>query len=188
MGKINEGIGGLIKLGEFMDGPSAWGRAEGRVVFQKLLEFVEKSGGKILFPVSLEGVSRLDISFASETLVEIARRFRGTKGFYFIDLLDEDLVENWDAAALRKEQPLMSWNSGVCRILGLQPTQGTRAALEFALDHVEVRAAAFAAMNPEMSIANVSSKFRQLWEQGFLLRLESAADTGGVEYVYRKIG
>jgi len=178
----------LIKLGEFMDGPSAWGRAEGRVVFQRILEFVEKAGDKALFTVSLEGVSRLDISFASETLVEIARRFKGTKGFFFIDLVDEDMIENWDAAALRKEQPLMSWNSSVWRIIGLQPSQGTRAALEVALERGEVRAAEFAAISPGMSIANVSSKFRQLWEQGFLLRLESAADTGGVEYVYRKIG
>ena len=31
-------------------------------------------------------------------------------------------------------------------------------------------------------------KFKQLWEQGFLLRQESTADTGGVEYVYHRIG
>jgi predicted transcriptional regulator len=30
-------------------------------------------------------------------------------------------------------------------------------------------------------------KFKQLWEQGFLLRQESSADSGGVEYLYRLI-
>jgi predicted transcriptional regulator len=30
-------------------------------------------------------------------------------------------------------------------------------------------------------------KFKQLWEQGFLLRQESTADSGGLEYVYRRI-
>jgi predicted transcriptional regulator len=31
-------------------------------------------------------------------------------------------------------------------------------------------------------------KFKQLWEQGFLLRRESVADSGGVEFVYQRIG
>ena len=39
-----------------------------------------------------------------------------------------------------------------------------------------------------MSIANASTKFKQLWEQGFLLRQESVADSGGVEFVYQRIG
>ena len=39
-----------------------------------------------------------------------------------------------------------------------------------------------------MTIANASMKFKQLWEQGFLLREESAADSGGMEYVYSRIG
>jgi predicted transcriptional regulator len=39
-----------------------------------------------------------------------------------------------------------------------------------------------------MSIANASSKFKHLWEQGFLLRQEEMADAGGAEFVYQPIG
>ncbi len=39
-----------------------------------------------------------------------------------------------------------------------------------------------------LSIANASTKFKQLWEQGFLMRNESVADSGGVEFLYQRIG
>jgi hypothetical protein len=50
-----------------------------------------------------------------------------------------------------------------------------------------VRAVEFAQATPDMSIANASTKFKQLWEQGFLLRRETTAESGGVEYVYCRI-
>jgi predicted transcriptional regulator len=51
----------------------------------------------------------------------------------------------------------------------------------------QTRAAEFAA-EKGISIANASMKFKQLWDQGFLLRRESTSDTGGVEFVYQRIG
>lgn len=172
---------------DFMDNEEGWGRSDGRIVYQRLLAFVESSPGQPVFRVAVEGVRRLDISFASETLVELARRYRGSKGFCFTDLADADMEENWDAAAMRKTQPLTTWLGGDVDILGVKPSQGNRDALTFALARQAVRAAEFAEATPAMSIANASSKFKQLWEQGFLLRQESAADTGGVEFLYSRI-
>jgi hypothetical protein len=170
-----------------MDRDEGWGRSEGRVVYPRLLAFVESNPGHPVFQVSLKGVTRVDISFASETLVELARRYRGAKGFCFVDLDDADMEENWDAAALKKAQPITAWTGGKPRVLGAQPSQGTRDALAFALAAPVVRVAQFVEATPKMSAANASSKFKQLWEQGFLLRQESAAETGGVEYVYSRI-
>ncbi len=176
-----------LKLRDFMDREEGWGRSEGRSVYPRLLDFVEDNPGNLVFRVSVRGVTRVDISFASETVVELARRFRGSKGFCFVDLLDADMEENWDAAAARKAQPIMKWVNGEGTILGTKPSQGTRDALAFALAVPTVRATMFAEATPAISIANASSKFRQLWEQGFLLRQESAAETGGVEFVYRRV-
>jgi len=177
-----------IKLRNFMDGSEGWGREQGRKVYPALLDFVEGRPGVMVFKVSLEGVKRIDISFASETIVELARRFRGNKGFCFVDLADADVAENWDAAASRKAQPLMSWSHGKARALGVSPSQGTLGAFEFALQRPRTRAAEFAAATQGMSIANASTKFKQLWEQGFLLRREDVAESGGVEYSYYRIG
>jgi hypothetical protein len=176
-----------LQLRDFMDRDEGWGRSEGRSVYPRLLAFIESNSGHSVFRVSLKGVTRVDISFASETLVELARRYRGSKGFCFVDLEDPDMEENWDAAAMKKVQPITAWTGGEPRVLGAKPSQGTRDALAFALAAPTVRVAQFVQATPAMSAANASSKFKQLWEQGFLLRQESAAETGGVEFVYSRI-
>ena len=178
----------VIALRDYMDDGQGWGREQGRQVFQRLLDAVEAVQDCIVFRVSMRGVDRADISFASETLVELARRFRGQKGFCLVDLSDPDVKENYEAAAARKVQPLIVWTRGAALVLGAQPSQGTRDALDFALQRPQTRAAEFVAERSGMTIANASMKFKQLWEQGFLLREESAADSGGVEYVYSRIG
>jgi hypothetical protein len=177
-----------LSLLAFMGAPQGWGREQGREVYNKLLRFVESRAGANVFLVSVKGVSRVDISFASETIVELARRFRGTKGFPFVDLTDPDMIENWEAAAERKKQPLILKSNSSYRVIGLQPTQGTADALQFALSRPTCRAAEFASANPNVSISNASMKFKQLWEQGFLLRYEAVAESGGVEYIYCRIG
>jgi hypothetical protein len=177
----------VIALRDFMETSEGWGRVQGREVYQQLLRFVESRPGVIVFKVSMKGVKRVDISFASETLVELARRYRGSKGFCFIDFTDADLIENWEAAAARKGQPIVVWEGKRARVIGTEPSQGNREALRFALERPMARAAEFAE-SAGLMIANASTKFKQLWEKGFLLRRESVADTGGVEFEYYRIG
>jgi len=176
----------VLALRDYMDRSEGWGRDQGREVYQRLLRFVEDSAGTVVFKVSMKGVLRLDISFASETVVELARRYRRVKGFCLIDLSDNDLIENLDAAAKKKEQPIIVWKGKTADVIGAAPSEGAREALQFAMARPQSRATEFAARKG-LSIANASMKFKQLWEQGFLLRRESAADSGGVEFVYQRI-
>jgi hypothetical protein len=174
-----------LRLRDFMPGADGWGRAAGRVVYAKLTEFVERHPGVLVFQVSVAGINHLDISFASETVVELARRYRSKKGFAFMDLSDADQRENWDAAAHRVKQPILSWDrAGKPWLMGPEPSQGSADAFRFALGRKVTRAAEYAAQAKDVSITNASSKFKQLWEQGYLLRAEAAADSGGVEYIY----
>jgi hypothetical protein len=186
MTSLNEGMR-VLALREFMNRPEGWGRDQGREVYQRLLRFVEGSPGTIVFKVSMKGVQRLDISFASETVVELARRYRGMKGFCLIEISDKDLIENVDAAAEKKSQPILVWHGRSAELIGAKPSEGSREAFQFAMGRAHSRATEFAT-EKGLSIANASMKFKQLWEQGYLLRRESAADTGGVEYVYQRIG
>ena len=187
MASMNERVV-VLPLRDFMDRPEGWGRNEGRNVYQRMLNFVEGNPGITAFKVSMKDVQRIDISFASETIVELARRYRRSKGFCLIDLIDEDMIENLDAAAVRKEQPILVWRGKSARLVGMEPSEGNREAFQFALGRACSRAAEFASERRGMSIANASMKFKQLWDQGFLLRREAAADTGGVEYIYHRIG
>jgi len=172
-----------------MDGEVvAWGRPQGRSVFEKLVSFVEGHPGQSLFKLSMEGVERIDGSFASEAIVELVRRYLGMKGICLTELADDENRFNIDLAATRMDVPIAVWNQGAIDIIGSKPSSGTREALEFALSRLEARAADFVGVNANVSIANASTKFKQLWEQGFLMRSESAADSGGVEFLYRRIG
>lgn len=187
MKPMNEVTTRVLPLRTFMDRPEGWGRSQGREVYPHLLHFIEENPGTAIFQISMKDVRRVDISFASETIIELARRFRRTKGFCLIDLADADMIENIDAAGEKKEQPMLVWRGKSADLIGMKPTEGTREAFQFAMGRPQARAAEFAAQK-NMSIANASMKFKQLWEQGFLLRRESAADTGGVEFVYHRIG
>lgn len=176
-----------LRLRELMDSDEGWGRDLGREVFRKLIAFVEGHPGVMIFQVMMDGVKRVDISFASETVVELARRYRGHKGFCFVDLSDPDMLENWDAAASRKNQPIMYWSDKKGLVIGIKPSAGNLEAFQFALGRERVRASEFASANPGMSIANASMKFKQLWEQGFLLRRNDTAESGGIEYSYFRV-
>jgi hypothetical protein len=177
----------VLQLRNVMDKGEGWGRDQGREVYQRMLRLVEDSPGILIFQVSMKGVNRLDISFSSETIVELARRFRTRKGFCLIDLTDQDLIENLNAAAEKKEQPMLVWRGRSADLIGAVPSEGTREAFSFAMGRPECRAAEFA-QSRNVSISNASMKFKQLWEQGFLLRREANAGSGGVEFVYQRIG
>lgn len=170
-----------------MDGTTGWGRPNGRATQDRLVSYIESRPGQELFRISMEGVEQIDASFASEAIVELIRRYRGKKGICLVDLIDPEVQFNISLAAERASVPLAVWNEGAVEIIGGQPSQGNREALEFALARSQARAAELAETK-DYSIANASTKFKQLWEQGFLMRNESAADSGGVEFVYRRIG
>jgi hypothetical protein len=178
----------FLYLRDCMPRDEGWGRPEGREVYPGLLDFVEAHPGIRVFRISFRGVKRIDISFVSETIVQLAKRFRGNKGFCFIDLSNEDMAENIDAAASKGEQPFLCWHHSNAVVLGPQPGAGTADALRFALGRPHTRVADFVAEHAGVSLTNASNKFKQLWQSGYLLRRERAADTGGVEYVYDRIG
>lgn len=135
----------------------------------------------------MEGVERIDASFASEAIAEVIARFRKTVGIYLADLTDVGIKLNIDLAAERVDVPVLVSNGGTIEVIGMKPSSGNRQALEYAWANGEVRAAEFADV-AGVSIANASTKYKQLWEQGFLMRIDSAADSGGVEFLYRRIG
>lgn len=155
-------------------------------MYKRLLDFVEDNPGVVVFRISMRDVQRVDISFASETIVELARRFRRAKGFCLVDLTDMDLIENIDAASQKRKQPMLIWHGGSAKLIGSAPSEGVRKAFHFAMSRPRARAAELATQTG-ISITNASMKFRQLWDQGFILRHESIAESGGVEYVYSRI-
>ena len=141
----------------------------------------------MVFAVSLKGIERNDISFASETVVEIAKRFRGNKGFCLKDVIDKDMLENWDAAAAKKGQPVMVWRDKLANVIGVRPSQGNTTTFDYVMSKGSVTTSDVADAL-DLQVTNASTKLKQLWEQGFLLRRQENAESGGVEFRYFVIG
>lgn len=182
MGSMNENSITIL-LRSLMDSPYGWGRDQGRIVYHELLKVVDIHPEKTVIGISLRDVERNDISFAAETAVELARRYRGVKGIYLFDLIDADMLENWDAAAARANQPIMVKTKDGIRAIGVHPSQGNIEAFEYILNRASVTASEMA-NTLNLKIANASTKLKQLYEQGFLLRQQEIAESGGVEYRY----
>ena len=175
-----------LKLRDLMSLPDGWGVEEGREVYHKLLERVEERPEASIFRISLAGVRRTDVSFPRESVIELAVRFRGQKGFSVWDATDENLLDNWDAAATKRAQPLFAWNRKGYKLLGSSPSAGLKGVLDFALEHDYVTTAQVAA-HFKWTAPNASNKLRALTEAGYLLRREETAASGGIEFLHYRI-
>jgi len=176
----------LLRLRDFMENSDGWGHEHGQVVHRKLLRALEGTPGRSIVRISLDGVRRTDASFPRESVVELARRYRGQKGFCLIDAADDDLLDNWDAAASKRDQPLIYWKGNKHRVLGPRPGRGNEGVFEFLMNR-ESTTASEAAGALKLGLTNASSKLKHLLDKGFVLRHEEIAPSGGVEYVYYRI-
>jgi hypothetical protein len=176
-----------ISLLTYMDRSDGWGRAQGSQVYERLRKVVESHPTEVIFRISLRGVEHTDISFPRESVVELAKTYRGMRGFCITDLTDPDLYDNWDAGAQRREQPLIRWNEDKSwGILGPQPSIGLLPMFEYVMS-VSVAYTNESAAHLHLKIPNASNKLKQLWLEGYILRRERSANSGGVEYEYLRI-
>lgn len=177
-----------LRLADFINGePEAWGNDRGREVFVQMLSEVERHPGVLVFEISLAGIRRTDASFPRESVVELARRFRKQFAFVVTDATNEDLLFNWDAAAVKKEQPLfVKADDGSWTMLGPQLSSSKDRLLKYVMKNKKVRTAQVAA-DLYLKISNASTQLRDLWEMGYVLRREEVADSGGVEFVYLSV-
>ena len=175
-----------ITLRDSMPGPDGWGYIMGRQVHEKLREVVEAHPEETVFSLSHAGIEHTGASFPRESVVELARSYRGRRGFCLIDAIDPDLLDNWEAAALKRGQPLTVWQGDSAYILGPQPGEGIREMLNYVLS-VPSTSTSEVAQSLHLKIPNASNKLKQPWQEGYILRRERIATSGGVEYEYYRI-
>lgn len=176
----------LTSLLTFTSSDHPYGNSEGKEVLRKLSEFVEKNASCNIFGISLKGITATDASFPRESVVTLAKQLRGEKGFYLTDLVNRDLIDNWSYAALAKDQPLVIWNDGNFEIIGPELNKSTSDLVEYVLKRRAVVTSQVAA-ELGLSVPNASTRLKSLVTQGYLLRTEDAAQTGGIEFKYTAI-
>ena len=149
-------------------------------------DYVEKHRGTTLFEISFTDIEFADSSFARESIVLLAKLYRGTKGFIIIDLDDEDIIDNIDYAAVALDQPLTIRLDTEIRTLGPVLTKSNLEILNF-LKKKKKTTTSQIASSMNLSVQNASSKLKKLVDDGYILRFEETAESGGIEFIYQAI-
>jgi hypothetical protein len=176
----------VIKLVDFTSDDHPFGNTEGRKVFGQLVDYVGMHPEHQVFGISLEGIVATDASFPRESVMSLAKQYRGEKGFFLEGFTSRDLVDNWNYAAVAKEQPMVVWAQGEAELIGPKVTPSVKTLIDYVLKNRSVTASGVAE-DLEITVPNASTKLKKLVSQGFILRHEEVAESGGVEYIYLAI-
>ena len=177
----------VVKLRDFTGGTDRpFGNSQGKAVFRGLADFVEAHPATRVFGVSLDGIEATDASFPRESVIALAKQLRGERGIYLTDLHNRDLIDNWSYAALAKAQPMVIWNGQDFEVIGPEMNQATKALVHYVLQQGQVTTSQVAA-DLGLSVQNASTRLKKLVQEGYFLRIEEAAETGGIEFKYLAI-
>ncbi|ABO53285.1 MarR family transcriptional regulator [Burkholderia vietnamiensis] len=174
----------LLDLTEYNSRP--FGNVEGKAVFRRLVEIIDTYTQPTIFEISLSGVEATDASFPRESVINAAKLYHHQHWFYLTDLDDRDLIDNWKYACQAKEQPLVIWHGDSFEPIGPDMSSSSRELLSYVLEHKCVLASQVAA-DLDLSVQNASTRLKRLVADGYILRTEDIASTGGIEYQYRAI-
>lgn len=176
----------VVRLLDFTGVDRPFGNSQGKAVFRKLADFVESHPEVRSFGISLNGIEATDASFPRESVISLAKQLRGERGIYLTGIHNRDLVDNWNYAALAKEQPMVIWNGPDFEVIGAAMNQATKTLVEYVLQKGEVTTSQVAA-DLGLSVQNASTRLKSLVLQGYFLRLEEVAESGGIEFKYLAI-
>lgn len=173
----------LIKLIDFTSDDHPFGNIEGKRVFSQLVDFIDNHPAHDIFGISLEGIEATDASFPRESVVSVAKQYRGEKGIFLEGFNSKDLVDNWNYAAQAKEQPLVIWDSEKAELIGPKVSTAAKSLIDYVLKNRTVTAANVAEAL-DITVPNASTKLKKLVSQGYILRREEVAGSGGIEFIY----
>ncbi|MBN8431563.1 MarR family transcriptional regulator [Microbulbifer salipaludis] len=174
----------LVKLLELTDNNDhPFGNILGREVFKRLQCVVDMNPLSKSFEISLEGIVATDSSFPRESVIALSKQLRGEKWFYITHVSSLDLIDNWDYAAIAKQQSLVLISDKETRVIGPDAKTSTRELLNFVLSQ-EGASTANVAKALGISVQNASTRLKNLTNQGLIMRREVSSPTGGIEFLY----
>ena len=176
----------LIPLSSLAGKTDLVGSTLGRQVFDKLRDIVVENSHQRLFSLSAKGIRVSDATFARDSVLALARQYRGHRAFCIVDINDQDQLDIWSYAADNQGQPLMAWNGDQCVILGAQLTKSGLKVMDFVLSRSTVSVSEVA-IHLDITVPNASTTLKKLQDQGYMIRTEERAPTGGIEYFYHSI-
>ena len=181
---MNENL--VLKLYDLIGDSTAFGNDEGREVYQKLLSAFDAYPNNNIIGISLSGITRTDASFPRESVISLVKAKKGEKGFYLLDFVSRDLMDNWNYAAIAKDQPVIVFTDNGYELLGNDISPGSRVLLNFVMKN-KIVTTSMVAEEFDVSAQNASAKLKKLLSIGLVLATKQTAESGGVEFVYTAI-
>jgi len=181
-----------LTLQDFMkpDTNRGWGSEHGIQVQKKLIAAIHKQASADIIYLSMKGIEIVDASFSREAIIKPACEFRCKKGICIVDVENEDYIDNFIAAAIKLSQPIILKLVDRYEIFGPYYPETVSKGNKPALDHIwkyDSITATELSEKLDLKLTNASTKLKQLVEQGFILRRQDTASSGGVEYIYHSI-
>src|SRR6185369_6783705 len=174
----------IIKLRDFTSDDHPFGNVQGRETFRKLVDFIEAHPLQKVFGITLKDIEATDASFPRESVVAIAKQYRGEKWFFLEGFCSRDLIDNWRYAAQAKDQPLVVCDEDAIEIIGPPISNSTEELVRYVIKNGSVTASRVAG-DLNLTIHNASTRLKRLVSEAYLMRSEEIAASGGIEYIYR---
>lgn len=179
----------VMKLIDYCLGnPMPFGNQKGKEVFSQLKAVIDSAPMQNVFEISFEGIEFTDSSFARESILLLAKMYRGQKGIYLshFDPKYVDMLDNWDYAAGKVYQPVLVKMGGDIRLLGNQLSSSNKEVFDLVMKAKAITTSKVAAQL-NLSVPNASTKLKKLVDEGYILRVEEVAESGGIEFIYKSI-
>lgn len=179
----------VMKLIDYCSGnPMPFGNQRGREVFPQLKAIIDSIPSQRVFEISFEGIEFTDSSFARESILLLAKMYRGNKGIYLshFDPQNVDMLDNWDYAAEKVEQPILVKMESDIRLLGNQLSSSNKEVFDLVMKAKAITTSKVATQLG-LSVPNASTKLKKLVDEGYILRVEEVAESGGIEFIYKSI-
>ncbi|RYY80280.1 MAG: winged helix-turn-helix domain-containing protein [Moraxellaceae bacterium] len=175
-----------IELRDFTESPRPYGNVQGRSTFSKITDHINQLFNVSLIRISFADIEEADISYSREAVVSFAKYYKGEKGIYITNVENDDIIENLHFACIAKNQPLLVWANNDYKILGEPLSLPNLTLLEIVLKK-RIATTASVAKELNISVQNASTRLKKLVDDGYILRKEVSAESGGKEYIYTPV-
>ena len=172
-----------VPLVDFL-GEQPWGARHGREAFSKLAAMVADRPD-VLMCLDMKGVSKIDASCSREILANLVERHRSGKWFFLRNVANASVEENIDAAFARKDMSIvLRRTDDEYTVLGKAVGQHLVETLEVAERTGTTTSRAVCSAIKGLALTACNNRLKDLCDAGLLARIESAAESGGREFVY----
>lgn len=175
-----------IDLKEIVNDDHAFGNDEGREAYMAISKIIDNNPRVKFFGISLKNIKATDASFPRESIISLAKSFKGEKGFYLLDVHKRDLLDNWAYGASAKEQPILVQTDDGYEVIGANINHSYQELLDFIFLKKQITTS-MVSDHFDVSAQNASGKLKKLFSQGLIVGNKEVAESGGLEFIYHSI-